>query len=345
MVVSRELVLISSFVIWSLVSLTWSPDTQRGARFVFSIAVAILAYLWGTISGPPGGSARLWLIGTAGLVFALAALVLIPHPPPLDALSPDRMLGMGLIAMTVVSWHGPRSRTYIALVGLFALGIGVLSGSRTASFVIFVLLVTVPGLRLPNTARAIGALLLTSAFLLASTTSSFQERWSESDEGGILDVITFQDLDSSGRFQVWPEIVESCSGKVLGNGAGATDTYARQVSEGFPEPHNEYLRVWCDTGIPGILLFWGFVASIAVGATSTLRSRQRGRWVHIAALQMVVALVLLSLSDNPLTTSVLFLIPTALIFGWSSNARARHRQGSRSGRLAQWKSESNSHDS
>lgn len=336
LVVSRELILIAGFVIWALGSLMWSPDAPRGVRLLVSIAVVLLAYLWGTVSGPPGGAARLWLIGTAGLMFALVALVLTPNPPPIDALSPNRMLGMGLIAMTVASWYGPRSRMYVALVGLSALGLGVLSGSRTASFVILVLLITAPGLRLPRAGRIIGALLLTSAFLLASTTDSFQERWSESDAGSLFEVITFQDLDSSGRFDVWPELVEECGATILGNGTGAADSYSRNINPGFPEPHNEYIRVWCDTGIPGTLLLWGFLASIAVGAVAGLRTGGVGNWAHVAAIQMAVSLWLMSLTDNPLTTSVLFMIPAALVFGWSHRVRKQQESSRTHQRLQQW---------
>ncbi len=323
-------------MIWATISLTWSPDVQRGWRLVFAVAVVFLAYLWGRTSGRPSGSSRFWMAGLTGLGLAGAGLIAIPDSEAIDALSPDRMLGMGVIALLVAAWYGPRSRTYVMLVGLAALGLAIVSGSRMASFVVLLLLLTAPGLRLPKAGRALVAIFFVFAFVLVSTTTSFQDRWSESDEGGILEVITFQDLNSSGRFSVWPQLVGECGATILGNGAGAADSYSRSINPGFPEPHNEYIRVWCDTGFPGTLLLWGFLVSVAAGAVTGLRARGVCNWAHVAALQMAAALVLMSLTDNPLTTSVLFMIPAALVFGWSRPVHDQQESSRSRQRLPQW---------
>ncbi|MEX1133521.1 MAG: O-antigen ligase family protein [Acidimicrobiia bacterium] len=270
------------------------------------------------------------------MALAAVGLILIPDPAPIDALIPNRMLGMGVIALVVVFWHGPRSRTQVLLAGMLALGIGVSSGSRMASFVTFLLLLTAPGLRIPKAGRVLGATLVVFIFVLASTTTAFQERWSESDAGALLEVITFQDLDSSGRFDVWPEILKTCGATILGNGAGAADLYSRAANPNFPEPHNEYIRVWCDTGIIGSILLWGFLASVASGAVAGLRLGAVGGWAHEAALQMLVSLLLMSTTDNPLTTSMLFMVPAALVFGWSRAVRNRQKSKPSRRRLPQW---------
>lgn len=57
--VSREMALLGGFVIWTALSLTWSPDVYRGLRFVLLVAVAYLAYIWGRVVGPPGGGSQL----------------------------------------------------------------------------------------------------------------------------------------------------------------------------------------------------------------------------------------------------------------------------------------------
>ncbi len=333
-VLSREVGLLGGFLVWTALSLAWSPDPSRGLRFVLLLAVAYLAYLWGRVAGPPGGGSQLWWAGSVGLGLALTALVFIGEPPPVDRLNPDRILAMGVIALVVAAWYGPRRRWYTAIVGLVGLATVVTSASRMASLVVLVLLVAAPGLRLPKAGRVLLAVSLVTLVGLASTTTTFQQRWSESGEGTLLDLVTLENLETSGRFQVWPVVAEACGFTLLGHGAGAADTFSSTTDAGFPEPHNEYLRVWCDTGLVGSLLLWGFVASVAFRAATALRHRSARPWAHHAALQMVAALALLALSDNPLTTAIPFLVPAALALGWSGGMLRRGKSGfaGRSGR-------------
>ena len=242
---------------------------------------------------------------------------------------------MGVIALVIAAWYGPRRRWYTATVGLVGLATVVVSGSRMVSLIVLVLLVTAPGLRLPKAGRVLLAVSLVTLIGLASTTTAFQQRWFQSDEGGtLLDLVTLEDLQTSGRFEVWPVVAEACGFTLFGHGAGAADTFSSTASVYFPEPHNEYLRVWCDTGLIGSLLLWGFVASVALEAATALRHRSTRPWAHRAALQMVAALVLLAMTDNPLTTSIPFLVPAALALGWSGGMLRHGRAGitGRSGR-------------
>jgi O-antigen ligase len=260
-----------------------------------------------------------WVV-SAGLGLALAGLVFIPEPSSADLLNPDRILAMGAIALVVSAWYGPRSRWYTATVGLVGLVTVIASGSRMASLVLVVLLVTAPGLRLPRAGRALLVVALVALIGLASTSSVFQQRWFESGEGTFFDLVTLHDLETSARFEVWPIVAEACGPTLTGHGAGASDSFSLEANAGFPEPHNEYLRVWCDTGIVGSLLLWGFVAAVAIRMSAALRQRPARLWADHAAMQLVVALALLSLTDNPLTTAIPFLVPAALVFGWSDKA-------------------------
>ncbi len=329
---SPEMGLLGGFVGWTALSLAWSPDPSRGLRFVLLVAVAYLAYVWGRVAGPPGGGSQLWWAGSVGLVLALAGLTFITKPPSVEQLNPDRILAMGVIAVVVGAWYGPRRRWYTATVGLVGLATVVVSGSRMGSLVVLVLLVTAPGLRLPRAGRVLFAISLVTLVGLASTTTTFQQRWSQSGEGTLFDLITLEDLKTSGRFQVWPVVADACGFTLLGHGAGAADTFSSAAAAGFPEPHNEYLRVWCDTGLVGSLLLWGFLASVALRAAIALGQRSARAWAHQAALQTLVALVLLALSDNPLTTAIPFLVPAALALGWSGGTLRHGRITGRRGR-------------
>ena len=153
---------------------------------------------------------------------------------------------------------------------------------------------------------------------IASTTPAFQQRWFEDGEGTLIDLVTLQELQTSGRTDVWPEVLARCDNPVFGKGVGAASLLSAVENEGFPEPHNEFLRVWCDTGLVGSLLFWGFLGLAMTRASS--RYRTRAPWADGAALQAGTAIVLMSLTDNPLTTTLTFMVPMALFLGWSNSS-------------------------
>jgi O-antigen ligase len=228
---------------------------------------------------------------------------------------------MGVIVLLVALWYGPHKRWFTALAGLAGLGIVVASGSRMATLIVLILLAAAPGLKLPRPGRTLVAVALLTLVGIATTTDGFQQRWFESREGTFIDFITLQEIDSSGRTQVWQSVAASCGLTVLGNGAGAADGVAEAVNPAFPEPHNEYLRVGCDTGLVGSLLLWGALIWLAGNATTALRNNTGTRWAHHAGIQLTFALTLLAATDNPLTTTVAFLVPAALAMGWSSHSQ------------------------
>lgn len=317
-------VVFGTYVLYLGISLTWSPDPMRGLRFFGLMAFALFAYLVGRAVGPPGGSSQVWRVGVIGMGVTVVGFVLLQNPGAVNHLNPNRILAMGVIALVVSAWYGPRGRVYTLIIGLVGFGLVFASGSRMAALVMTVLLLAAPGLRLPRAGRLLLLGCVAMFALVLSSTPWFQDRWFSSGEGDLWDLVTLQGVDTSGRFDVWPEIADSCDQTLFGAGAGASDSYGFQLNEGFPEPHNEYLRIWCDTGVVGTILFWGFIASAV--AHSLAGTRIGGRsWAHHASLQMAAALVLMSLTDNPLTTTVAFMIPTALAIGWSEHGHHRGR--------------------
>lgn len=315
---TRRIALLTALVLLSLFSLIWSPDILRGLRFVALVSAGLLAYAWGTISGPPSGNSRLWLAGAGGLVMAAVGLYVFRDTKLIEGLNPDRILGMGVVALLVAAWYGPHTRRYTAVMGLVAMTVVVASGSRMATLVVAILVISAPGMRLPKRGRALLTFGLLSVLILGTMSETFQNRWFASGEGSAFDLLTLQDLDSSGRFEIWPAVAESCGSTVLGNGAGAADQFSSSSNPTFREPHNEYLRVWCDSGIPGIMLLAAFVGLAVKSATSQIRRGWGNRWAATAAAQLGAALVLFSLTDNPLTTAIPFLIPASLAMGWSN---------------------------
>ena len=319
----RSSALLWVWLVFGTASLLWSPAPGRGLVLLASVFTAGLAYLWGFHAGPPPRADALRWFGAAGIAVAAVGLILFRDPSLVGGLNPDRIMAMGAISLTVAAWFGLPSRLWVVGTGLAALGVTVTSGSRAASVVLLILLLTAPGLRLARSARVFAAGAAVVVLLLGLGLPAVQSRWFTSGTGGIWDLVTVSDnLQTSGRREVWPAITDRCDQPVIGLGVGAADSYAQATDRGFPEPHNEYLRIWCDTGVVGSLLLWGFVILVGANAVRGLRTRDGSRSTRYAGLQFVAALALLSLTDNPLTTVVPFLVPAAITFGWAQSVRS-----------------------
>ena len=256
----------------------------------------MLSALWAA-SGPGLPHRAFFWTAAAGVVAAGLAVLAARHPPPVARLNPDRILASTVVALVVAGWLGALRRWEAAALAFAGLAVTVGSGSRMASVTLLVLLVVSPALRLPGRGRLLLTAFVAVGVVLAAGTVAFQQRWFTSGEGTLVGLVTGETtLDTSGRAEVWPRIAAACSNPWLGDGAGASSRYGSAVNPGFPEPHNEFLRVWCDTGTVGASLFVGF---LAVAAADALRQGHRPARTAFLA---VVAVLLLGLTDNPLTT-------------------------------------------
>ena len=93
---------------------------------------------------------------------------------------------------------------------------------------------------------------------------------------------------------------------------------------GFGQPHNDYLRTYCDTGLVGTILFWGFF--LAAGVRSlTLAVRGTDRQLHAAAGLLVLAFAMFAMTDNPMIYTAHFMTPLAAILGLSDATYQRRR--------------------
>lgn len=314
----RKAVPLAGFVVLSAASLLWSPDPQQGIEFVGSMTLGLLGFVWGTVNGPPTGSTTVWVAGVLGLTMAALALVVSPNSELVSGLNPDRILAMGVLVCLVVAWYGPRTWWTTLVIGLGGIVTVLASGSRTATVLVLVLVLAAPGLRIPSLGRVlVGGLLLVLIVVVVSVIPDLQERWLPASEGSGIDITALTSLETSGRGSVWPSVASGCGFTLVGNGAGTANAQSSRVSDDFPEPHNEYLRVWCDSGLIGSLLFWGFIVS-CVGESFRARRRARRSWASDAGLQVGLSMMLLAVTDNPTTTTFPFWLPALLILGWST---------------------------
>ena len=107
---------------------------------------------------------------------------------------------------------------------------------------------------------------------------------------------------------------------------GASFDIAAEVSDGaFSQPHNEYIRLRCDTGIVGETPALGFFVLIFLRTLWGSIVDPRGRRLHMAGLQMAAAFLLLGTTDNPLVYAGMFMAPLMLCVALSDTRMAAVR--------------------
>ena len=236
----------------------------------------------------------------------------------------NRLFGISLVGLFIIATIGKPSRRRMILIGVVTLGMSIASGSRMSSVIIAALIITAPSLRMAWKGRVslavVGVVLLSSALAVPEV----RQRWFVGDEGSIVDIVTFSsNIDTSGRSELWSSLVPTCNERWLfGRGIGASNQLSVEYSNGrIDQPHNEYLRVYCDTGLVGSLLFWSVPIAVGVRAIGSLR-RKPETAISVAALQFLAALLLLSLIDNVLMAAVQFTAPAFIVFAWSDRAHS-----------------------
>lgn len=118
-------------------------------------------------------------------------------------------------------------------------------------------------------------------------------------------------MGTSGRGEAWSYIINNLPSGInwWGQGAGESSYLADEIL-GIDHPHNEYLRIFYDFGWVGLGLF--LVGSLALFLSIFSRWRRNKSDRALAALLCVMAVALLSVTDNPVIyTFVMF--PLAVV--------------------------------
>ena len=143
-------------------------------------------------------------------------------------------------------------------------------------------------------------------------------------EGTIQDILLLeQNFNAAGRDNNWPAVYEACSKRHLwGFGAGATAMITLDATGGRTgHPHNEFLRIYCESGIVGLAVFWSFF--LRVGWRGLALFRTRNNEVGATAALAVLALLFFSSTDNATIYTGIFMLPLALILGIAERAYDR----------------------
>jgi O-antigen ligase len=313
-----------------ILSLAWVQDLQTGALTSVQLTVPILAYIlaWRISNRSEqvlDQLAQICLLGLGLVAVWLVADHVVGGLPGLEL--SVRPVAISLAVIFVGATINARSWRRTILVGITVILIAVLTGSRMSAAVLTVMLLCTPSLAVSLKWRVVVAVLAVLLLLGLSQTEEFKARFFFATDATLTDVLTLSPkLDTSGRREAWPQLIKTCShAPITGLGIGATYRLSQEISGGaLTQPHNDYLRTYCETGWPGFIAFWGFF--LAAGVRSVrLAVRGADRQLHAAAGLLVLSFILFALSDNPMVYTAHFMTPLAIILGLSDGTYHRKR--------------------
>lgn len=310
-----------AFFFTAMLSLLWTTDLEAGLAFLGRLLAFPLLYLVGWSATRDLGVIRLLRIlsvaWTALIVFVFVISSLAAQGT--GTVEFQRLMGAAALNLVPLFAMATAGRTYrfVLVVGLITSGLAFAANARMAGIVLVTLLLLSPAWVVPWYRRVAAGLAIGFALAVMLSLPFFGSRWFNSQNGTIWDVVgVTSNLDLSGRGEIWPAVMDRCEGSwLIGRGVGSADRFAHDFRPTVIEPHNEYLRVMCDTGVAGSAFLWSFVVMVLIRAGRSIVHRRDP--AAYAALQMVGALLLVALTDNPLTATVQFFAPVAIIWAWS----------------------------
>jgi hypothetical protein len=315
------------FVGYACATLSWTRLASEGVatlmQFVVPAMVYLLAWRVRLHAGllPRLRKASLRGLGIAGL---LTVAFLVGLQLPLGAQLSTRPMAISLVVLFVVATLRSTSWRFTVLVGGIALVIAMATGSRMSSLVLIVMLLTSPSLGLRWQGRVAIAVACVVLVLLVSQTEAFKGRFFFDENASLEDALTLSGkVNTTGRRELWPLLLNECrSSSLTGLGIASSTPLSFELSGGvLDHPHNEYIRTYCDEGWIGSILIGGFyLAGLLRSWAGAFTGRDKA--LHGAAGQVVLALLIFAITDNPLSYTAHFMAPLMAILGFSDRALA-----------------------
>lgn len=299
------------FIAWIAFGFIYYRLTVPGLQNTVIIVSSLLAFLTAaqvakSIRAPTRTLVRAILaaIWIPAVVYVLAIPILgFGHS---QIIAPRSLAGCLLIGIAIHCgyWrHGSRADFWLA-VGLYA--VVVMSLSRAAmgiGVVVFILsqtsLKSVTGLF-----RAL-IMLVVAVAVAAYLVQNFEPLRARFFTGDLSAQVGGVPINTMGRIAAWTTIIESAlESPWVGKGPASSNAALHNLHAGIEHPHNDYLRLWHDYGVVGIVLWFG-----AMGTMMLACNRQYGRFkkwgarevsLGAAATLAQTTLLILMLTDNVL---------------------------------------------
>jgi O-antigen ligase len=126
-------------------------------------------------------------------------------------------------------------------------------------------------------------------------------------------------LNTSGRTQIWAVVAEAAmKAPWFGHGPGFSAALVDRYFPGVGHPHNDYLRIFADFGVVGLILFWVPMIVLLIRLfVRAVRTDETRAW---SASLVLLAIALVSVTDNIIVYQFV-LIPAGVIIGMALRPR------------------------
>ena len=312
------LFLLPALVAWIVLSRVERPAEVRfilaGYWVAFAVAVAVAVGFW--IETPSRGGQWTALTGGVG----------------------DRTLAIFLLPILALALGGLRhqSFSYLWMVGSVLL-VGLATLSRTALAVMLVLLLLATT-GMGRTSRLVVLGLSVMLAVGALNVEAFRGRFGGGDlrmtelavEGeGTRAAFSVGGLDLSGRGWMWLQVGQHALERpLLGHGTGSATTYIRTLPRSPVEhPHNDYLRVFHDQGVVGLLaiLLFGGGAALYFWRLHREATTPLAKQLALASYLATAAYGMIAFTDNPLVYASFFTQNVFMLYALAVVARRLER--------------------
>lgn len=149
--------------------------------------------------------------------------------------------------------------------------------------------------------RLVVVALAGAAAVAVLSSERFQARMFHSGRGTLADLrLDNPDLSTTGRTAMWAVLIQRAEeAPLLGHGVNASRTELAQAGFGHTHPHNDWLKLWHDVGVLGVLAFVvGVAATVRALVRPTVDPRSTEQGLRWAAATGFVPLLLLMATDN-----------------------------------------------
>lgn len=312
-----------AYLLFGVATMAWTIDPLQGVQTLSQYLTVLVVYIaaYRAAGRDPELLEKLrgwalWVLPSAAFVFIRAMGDGASRFGWIRGGNAARPMVMSVAILYLLSTAG-RSRRFTIVVGAGAFITALGSGGRMGTAVVALLILLNPAMRFSWRTRLMMLMAGLVVFAAALQLEAVQERlFVGRSEGTVSDIVTLDNnFNTAGRSNNWPAIFASCERQpTLGFGAGSTRQLTLEATNGRTgHPHNEFLRIYCESGIVGELLFWSFfVAAAWRGAVSF---RKNGSEIGTLAVLTVLTLVLFASTDNATIYTSVFMAPVALVLG------------------------------
>ncbi len=292
--------------LWMLEKTDFRNSTAVQRFFIFTTPVLALWVTQGFRHITFDMLRRSFRLLAAGSI-ALYLLAAIQDASPLALVDWYSIAGIAMtftfLAVDAMSGFVMNARKGLAFFMLYAL-ILFITESRMPVLLLPLLFILGSRFRRPLLKPALSLLIVIGGLVLFYT-DPVQENLFVRGYGSLADVFSFdpQVVDSSGRFNAWPQFIGGIENVWLGDGATASADFGEATFGRWTHPHNEYIRLIFDYGIVGVL-FLAF--PVVVLLWNLFRSRPdpvvdpQRRWFWSTCFFGIAAMLVLGISGNVL---------------------------------------------